>query len=67
MTVADLMAHLAAFDPDCPVEALQVETEWVYDGEESRPTTVAGWRAVTEDHITQTEAGVIRIGLDLED
>ena len=60
MKLHELLSRLAAFDPECEVVALRVETDWQFNGEYSIPVEKAEW--ASNFAVSQDSSGVVKIG-----
>lgn len=62
MKLHELLSKLAAFDPECEVVALRIETDWQWDEDKEESTPVETWEWVAHFAVTQSPSGVVKIG-----
>ena len=62
MKVKELMALLSDYDPDCQVDVLKSESEWIWDGENSIEKDIIGFDVMITSDIKLNKDGVVEIG-----
>ena len=58
----ELMVLLSDYDPDCQVEVLKSESEWIWDGENSIEKDIVGFDVMITSDIKLNKNGEVRIG-----